>query len=107
MSSPVILVAKMIAKPDQVDLVESTLKSAAPAVHEESGCQLYALHRKAGTTGEFVMIEKWASQEDLGAHFKGSVMREIGAVLKSALVTPPEVQLLEQIPAGDAAVGVL
>ena len=100
MTEPFVIVATNVAKPGQEELVEKTFKAAIPAVHAEPGCLLYALHRKAGTTGEFVMIEKWASREALDAHMKGAAMREIGAALAQALAGPPDMVFLEAIPAG-------
>ena len=100
MTEPLVIVATIVAKPGQEELVEKTFKAAIPAVHAEPGCLLYALHRKAGTTGEFVMIEKWASREALDAHMKGAAMREIGAALAQALAGPPDMVFLEAIPAG-------
>ncbi|WP_330346958.1 putative quinol monooxygenase [Streptomyces sp. NBC_00582] len=107
MSEHVVLVATIIAKPGQEELVEKTFKAAIPAVHAEPGCLLYALHRKAGTTGEFVMIEKWASQEALGAHMKGAAMREIGTALAQALAGPPDALFLEALPAGSPDSGAI
>ena len=100
MTEPLVIVATIVAKPGQEELVEKTFKAAIPAVHAEPGCLLYALHRKAGTAGEFVMIEKWASREALDAHMKGAAMREIGAALAQALAGPPDMVFLEAIPAG-------
>ncbi|AVV45901.1 antibiotic biosynthesis monooxygenase [Streptomyces sp. ID05-04B] len=105
MSEQVVLVATMVAKPGREELVEQTFKAAMAAVHAEPGCLRYALHRKAGTTGEFVMIEKWASREALGAHMKGAAMREIGAALAQALAGPPDMVFLDAIPAGDPDLG--
>ncbi|WP_216588713.1 putative quinol monooxygenase [Streptomyces brasiliscabiei] len=105
MTNPVVLVATMVAKPGQEELIEKTLTAAAAKVHAEPGCLRYALHRKAGTAGEFVMIEKWASREALGAHMKGAVMREIGAALAQALAGAPDMVFLDAIPAGDPDAG--
>ncbi|GAA2767043.1 putative quinol monooxygenase [Streptomyces paradoxus] len=105
MTEPLVLVATMVAKPGQEELVEKTLTAALPAVHAEPGCLRYALHRKAGTTGEFVMIEKWASQEALGAHMKGAAMREVGTTLAQALTGPPHLVFLDALPAGDLNAG--
>ncbi|MFH8663028.1 putative quinol monooxygenase [Streptomyces afghaniensis] len=105
MAEPVVLVATMVAKPGQEELVEKTLTAALPKVHAEPGCLRYALHRKAGTSGEFVMIEKWASQEALGAHMKGATMREIGIALAQALAGPPDMVFLDAVPAGDPDAG--
>jgi quinol monooxygenase YgiN len=101
MTEPVVLVATMVAKPGQEELVETTVTAALPKVRAEPGCLRYALHRKAGTTGEFVMIEKWASREALDAHMKGAAMREIGAALAQALAGAPDLVFLDPVPAGD------
>jgi quinol monooxygenase YgiN len=100
MTNQVVVVATLVAKPGQEELVEKTLKAAVPAVHAEPGCLRYALHRKADATGEFVVIEKWASQEALGAHLKGAAMREVGAALAQALAAPLQAAFLDAIPAG-------
>ncbi|UUU19616.1 putative quinol monooxygenase [Streptomyces sp. DSM 40750] len=105
MANPVVVVATLVAKPGQEELVEKTLKAAVPAVHAEPGCLRYALHRKAGATGEFVVVERWASQEALGAHLRGAAMREVGAALAQALAGPPQTELLDAIPAGDPDTG--
>ncbi|CAM5720292.1 putative quinol monooxygenase [Streptomyces canus] len=105
MANQVVVVATLVAKPGQEELVEKTLKAAVPAVHAEPGCLRYALHRKAGDTGEFVVIEKWASQDALGAHLKGAAMREVGAALAQALAAPLQAAFLDAIPAGDPDTG--
>ncbi|MEU2270222.1 antibiotic biosynthesis monooxygenase family protein [Streptomyces olindensis] len=105
MAEPVVLMATMVAEPGQEELVEKTLTAALAAVHAEPGCLRYALHRKAGTTGEFVVIEKWASQEALGAHTKGAAMREVGTALARALAAPPDMVFLDAIPVGDPDAG--
>ncbi|MGW7339682.1 putative quinol monooxygenase [Streptomyces sp. NPDC054808] len=105
MSEPVVLVATIVAKPGQEELVEKTFKAAVPAVHAEPGCLRYALHRKAGAAGEFVVIEKWASQEALGAHLKSDAMREINVALAQALAGPPHAQFLEALAAGEPDLG--
>jgi quinol monooxygenase YgiN len=81
------------------------LTAALPGVHAEPGCLSYALHRKAGTPGEFVMIEKWASQEAFGAHMKGAAMREVGIALAQALAGPPDAVFLDAVPAGSPDAG--
>ena len=40
-------------------------------MHEEDGCELYALHQAAD---RLVMIEKWASPEALRTHSKGAAL---------------------------------
>ena len=56
---PVVVVATMKAKPESVDAVRDACKQAIEAVHQEPGCELYALHEADGT---FVFVEQWAER---------------------------------------------
>ncbi|WP_433734046.1 putative quinol monooxygenase [Nocardia sp. CA-129566] len=107
MADPYVVVATMIAKPGQEELVEKTLRAAAPAVHAEPGCLRYALHRQRNKPEHFVMIEKWASKEALRAHGQGAALAEVGAALAEALAAPPEVLVFDPLPAGDPEQGAL
>ncbi|MET8978102.1 putative quinol monooxygenase [Streptomyces sp. NPDC004539] len=102
MSGSVVLVATLVAKAGQGEVVERVLREAIPAVHAEPGCLRYALHRKAGSADEFVLVEKWASKEALGAHMKGAAMRELSGALAGVLDKPLDAVFLEEIPTGDA-----
>ena len=42
------------------------LLEVTPDVHQEEGCELYALHEEVG--GSLVFIEKWTSRELWVAH---------------------------------------
>ena len=55
---PVVVVATMTAKPESVDTVRKACNRAVEAVHQEPGCDLYALHEAEGT---FVFVEQWAT----------------------------------------------
>ncbi|HLS76723.1 MAG TPA: putative quinol monooxygenase [Nocardia sp.] len=107
MAAPIVVVATITAKPGHEDDVEKVLSDVASAVHAEDGCLRYALHRKTGAPGVFVMVEKWASQEALGAHMKGAAMRQLGAGLRDHLAAAPDIATLEVVPAGDPVIGAL
>ncbi|MGW4444745.1 putative quinol monooxygenase [Streptomyces sp. NPDC004682] len=95
-----VIVAHLIAKPGQEDLVEKVLREAVPDVHAEPGCSRYSLHKKQGTEGHFVMVEKWESEQDLQAHRKGAAMAKVGKALADALDGAPDVVVLDALPAG-------
>jgi antibiotic biosynthesis monooxygenase len=44
MSTPVVVLAYFRPAPGQRDQVVETLRQAISAVHQESGCELYAIH---------------------------------------------------------------
>jgi quinol monooxygenase YgiN len=101
---PVVVVATMKAKPESVDIVRDACKRAIEAVHDEPGCQLYALHEADGT---FVFVEQWADADALTTHSTApavtAMFGEIGALLDGA----PDIKMLQPVPAGDPAKGQL
>ena len=56
MSTPVVVIAYFLPAPGQHDQVVEALRPAIAAVHEEPGCELYAIHD--APDGTIVMIEK-------------------------------------------------
>ena len=101
---PVVIVAAFTAKPESADAVRAACVRAVEAVHDEPGCELYSLHQTGDT---FVFIEQWADQGALNAHSAapalGALLGQIGGHLAGA----PDVKMLEPIPAGDPAKGLL
>ncbi|MEX5237661.1 putative quinol monooxygenase [Kocuria arenosa] len=61
------------------DRLIEALQKAIPAMHEEPGCLLYAIHDAAD--GLIVMIEKWASDSDLAAHTEGPAVARLNTLL--------------------------
>ena len=82
---PVVVVATMTAKPESVDTVRAACKRAIEMVHQEPGCELYALHEANGT---FVFVEQWADAEALKTHSTApgvtTLFTEIGEHLDGA-----------------------
>lgn len=101
---PIIVVATATARAGSAEAVESAIRQAIPEVHREAGCEKYALHRDR-ETGDFVMIERWASAADLDAHRAGAPFTELIAVLAGHLAAPLRVQRLSAVRAGLTAVG--
>jgi quinol monooxygenase YgiN len=53
------------------------------------------------------MIEQWASPEALAAHGRGEPFTELSRQLEGKLAGAPELQVLNPVPTGDDAKGVL
>ena len=100
----VVVVATISPKPGQEDAVREALLSAIPQVHEEPGCELYALHEG---DGEFVIVERWESPEALRAHSSAPALTRLGAALAGKVEGPPVVRRLTAVPAGDGGKGAL
>ncbi len=73
-------------------------------VHQEAGCELYALHVLGG---DIVVVEKWASAELLQQHSRGAALAGLNQRLDGLLAAPADVLVLTPHPAGDPAKGAL
>lgn len=98
MSTPVVVTAYFRPVPGQHDQVVDVLRPSIAAVHEEAGCELYAIHD--APDGTIVMIEKWSSAEELDEHGSGEAVRAQTAALEGLLTSPVEVTRLVPLPAG-------
>jgi quinol monooxygenase YgiN len=105
MSTPVVVTASFRPAPGQHDQVVEALQRAIPAVHEEPGCELYAIHD--APDGTIVMIEKWSSVGELDDHGVGEPVRALNASLEGLLASPTEVTRLLPLLAGTGKQGQL
>ena len=102
---PVVVVALIKPKPEFRDDVIAAMEQAIPLVHDEDGCELYALH---ADDDQLVMIERWTTREALARHGAGSPgLRVFNAATDGKLAGPTEVLRLHAIPAGDQGKGQL
>lgn len=101
----VIVVATAYPVPEHREVVVAAFEEAITRAHaEDAGCELYALHEGAD---RLVMIEKWASNDDLAAHSKGAALVALGAELRGKLTGALDVQVLTAHPAGTSEQGQL
>ena len=103
-AEPVIVVATLTVKPESVDTVRDILTTAAEEVHEEPGCQLYAVHQTGDT---FVFVEQWADAEALKTHSAAPAVGKMFGAVGEHLAGAPDIKTLQPIPAGDPAKGQL
>ncbi|HCS58734.1 MAG TPA: antibiotic biosynthesis monooxygenase, partial [Gordonia polyisoprenivorans] len=85
--SAVIVVATISPQPGKEEEVRAAILTAIDKVHQEPGCELYALHQSA-TGNEFVMIEKWESADALKVHGGAPALTELGAAIGGLLAGP-------------------
>ena len=98
----VVVVATITPKPDQMDAVREAILAAVPKVHDEPGCELYAVHEGRG---HFVMVERWESPEALTVHGAAEALTTPGGQLQGKLDGPLDVRRLTAVPAGDPVKG--
>ena len=100
---PVVVVATTLtAKPDSVETVREACKRAIEAVHQEPGCELYALHEGNGT---FVFVEQWADGDALKTHSTAPAIATLFGEVGEHLDGAPDIKMLQPVPAGDAGKG--
>jgi quinol monooxygenase YgiN len=100
----VVVVATITPLPEYREDVISAFTAIIPQVHDEDGCELYALHAEAD---RLIMVEKWASREALATHSKGAALAALNPALAGKVAGPSEVIVLDAVPAGDPAKGQL
>lgn len=104
-AEPVVVTAYFRPLPESRSAVLVALHEAIPRVHEEEGCELYAIHD--APDGSIVMLEKWSSAAELDAHSTGAPVAALVAALEGHLAGPVEVTRLAPLPVGDARRGAL
>jgi quinol monooxygenase YgiN len=92
-----VLVATIIPNPGQLDAVVEAIRDLVPAVHDEDGCELYALHKGKDRV---VFVEKWRDMAALGAHGQSDNIKALGERLAGLTSERVDVQVLEAIPIG-------
>lgn len=91
-------------KGHEQNLVDA-LRESIPAVHDEPGCLLYALH--TAENGSVVLIEKWESEELLERHLSGAPVAALVDRIGPHITESPDVVRLKAVPAGTDGQGLL
>jgi quinol monooxygenase YgiN len=94
----------LTVKPESVDAVRDILTRAINDVHDEPGCQLYALHESGET---FVFVEQWADADALKAHSTAPTVTTMFQTAGKHLAGAPDIKMLQPISAGDPDKGQL
>lgn len=103
--SPVVVLALFQPRAGHLERVLDAMRVAIPRVHEERGCDLYCIQLQ--DNDRIVMVERWASVDDLDAHAAGVPVADFNASLEGLLEAPPEVTRLVPVPIGDPVRGAI
>ena len=102
---PTIVTAVFTPKEGAKQSLIAAFEATIPAVHAESGCELYSIHD--AEDGTITMIEKWTTREQLDAHGRGPAVAALGAAAGPYLQHPAVVTFMTPLPAGTAGQGAL
>ena len=97
-----LIVFTLTPKEGELEAVEAAMQEVIPLVHQEDGCEMYALHRWKNSV---MFIEKWRDDAALQAHSGGEAVKGLNEKLKGKVDGRPEIRVLEPRPAGDPAKG--
>lgn len=103
--TPIIVTAHFTPAADRRDALHAAFEEFIPRVHQERGCEYFALHEDAD--GLFLAIEKWSSEEALAEHDQGAPVAEFRKQLDHLVSTSPTVIRYRAIPLGDVSRGTL
>lgn len=95
------VIATLTIHPEKrADFLENA-RTVIAATHKEKGCESYDLFSSITEPNQFVFVERWASREDLSAHFETPHLKEWRRVSagfietrKVEVVHPDEVEVL-------------
>lgn len=102
---PLVVIAVFRPAEGAREQVLAALEHAIPRVHEEAGCNLYAIQE--AEDGVIWMVEHWDSAALLDAHGAGEPVAALNGELEGLLASPVEVIRAAPIPLGDARKGVV
>jgi quinol monooxygenase YgiN len=99
------VIAIFTPKAEHAAEVKELLLRVTPRVHEEAGCEYYALHQDVD--GRLIFVEAWSTRQLWIEHMEEPTVKEILAGVEGKLVRDVEVYELYNLPAGLSGKGSL
>jgi quinol monooxygenase YgiN len=101
----VVVTAVFHPAPGKKQELAAAMRAGIEAVHQEQGCELYAIHD--AEDGTITMIEKWSSVEDLDVHGQGEAVAQLNGDIADLIAKPTEVTRMTALPVGSEQQGTL
>ena len=79
------IVANIIAKADQIDLVKTELEKLIGVTRAEQGCINYDLHQENENPAHFMFYENWETRELWQAHMSNQHLQDYMAAIEGAV----------------------
>ncbi|PKG37161.1 putative quinol monooxygenase [Psychromonas sp. Urea-02u-13] len=83
--STITIVASILAKTDNIELVKSELLKLITITRAEPGCLQYDLHQDNNNPAQFVFYENWASKALLQTHLESQHIASYVAATQDAV----------------------
>ncbi len=88
------VIATTQVKPEGRDAYLAGAKDCVAATRQEQGCISYENHASIHDPNLFVVVERWASREDLNAHGRSPHMKTWRALSAPLKETPTEIEII-------------
>lgn len=98
-TSVVDVVATLTTQPGHAAEVAAMLSSALDTVRAEPGCLRYDLFRVRREDDVLVMVEQWASKDDLRTHGASEHFVELSGRMAPHLAGAPVIRMLDPVAA--------
>ncbi len=85
MKKALVIFAKVEAKADQIEFVQSQLLKLIPLTLKEAGCLQYELHQDNTNKAVFMFHEIWETPEHLQAHASSAHFQECMSAIENAV----------------------
>jgi quinol monooxygenase YgiN len=79
------IVAHIIARPEQVELVKSELLGLIAPTRAEAGCVQYDLHQDDEHPTHFMFFENWTTRDLWRAHMESPHLKAMQAAVEDAV----------------------
>jgi quinol monooxygenase YgiN len=102
----VVVVGSFVAREGREDEARAAFEALVGPTHAEDGCILYALHQGHDDRRKLAFVERWASEEAIGAHLESD---HVKAVLAKAddLFASTDITVYDALPGGEERKGSL
>ena len=89
------VIARLVAQPESIEALKSTLTDLVTPVRQQPGCLQYELLQDQANLTHFVFLEDWESQAALDAHAASPIMQMAGDKISGLLAAPAEICLYQ------------
>lgn len=86
------IVARVAAKPDQVDAVREILLGLIQPTRDEPGCINYLLLQNETDPTDFTFVELWRDRSAFEAHLETPHFKAAAARLQDKVASPPDIR---------------
>lgn len=86
------VVARVVARPGQVEELRALLRGLIEPTRKEPGCVTYELLQNTTDPTDFTFVEEWRSEEELDAHLHSPHVTQARSRLSALAAVAPDIR---------------